>query len=52
VIVAEKEARIRSALGCPREEDLPEIVVRAFDAGWREGYQSAQADTEARRGRA
>jgi hypothetical protein len=47
---AEKEARIRSAVGYPRGKPLPRNLLKAYDAGWRQGYQDALANTDKRRG--
>jgi hypothetical protein len=51
-IIAETEARIRSALGYPCDKPLPEILVRAYEAGRRDGYLAALVDSERRKGRA
>jgi hypothetical protein len=51
-LVAERQTRIRSALGIPLIEPVPEIAVRAYEAGWRDGHLDTLADAEKRRGRA
>jgi len=51
-LVTERQTRIRSSVGILLNEPLPEIVVRAYEAGWRDGHLATLADAEKRRGRA
>jgi hypothetical protein len=47
--IEQTEARMRSAVGIPRGKPVPEKLRKAYDAGWRDGYQAAFANADKRR---
>jgi hypothetical protein len=50
-IILPTEARIRPAVGFPHGKPLPENLVRAYEAGYRQGYGDALADAAKREAR-
>ncbi|MGA8871417.1 MAG: hypothetical protein WB460_09775 [Candidatus Acidiferrales bacterium] len=49
-IIEQTEARIRSAVGIPHGEPLPENLIKAYEAGYRYGYGDALATADKLKG--